>query len=126
MSTTDNADSRTFPRVTDSSKVKSTVVVTSGTSMEIASGLATNISGGGICFRTEDPYKLGTMLALELELPGMPVAVIALARVVWVQESPSEAEPERPWELGCEFHWVGWDSNVAQARIADYIRKKLG
>ncbi len=33
---------------------------------------------------------------------------------------------ERPWELGCEFHWVGWDSNVAQARIADYIRKKLG
>ena len=67
----------------------------------------------------------GVLLAMELDLPGYPAGVIALARVKWCERQAS-AEPSMPFEVGAEFHWIGWESVQAQQNIASYIRTKLG
>ena len=68
----------------------------------------------------DEPIADGTLLALELSLPGFPSDVIALARVVWQRK-----RADKRLDTGCEFHWVGWDSTQAQQRVADFIRHRL-
>ena len=113
-------DKRSYPRVGADAKLKFRVVDDAGPDVT-AAGLATNISGGGICFTADARIENGALLALELPLPGFPSDVIALARVVWQLK-----RPDRRFDIGCEFHWVGWESSLAQQKVADFIRSKLG
>ncbi len=113
------SEQREYPRVSAQSKLKYKVVEGEGPDTS-AAGVATNISGGGICFVMDEPIPDGTLLALELTLPGFPSDVIALARVVWQRK-----RADKRLDTGCEFHWVGWDSTQAQQRVADFIRHRL-
>lgn len=83
-------------------------------------GIVNNISGGGISFVSKDKLEIGTMLALEVALPGFPTNVISMGRVVW-----SEKGEEGSWENGVEFWWIGWKDEVAQNQIRGFISDAL-
>ncbi|MFT5433547.1 MAG: hypothetical protein ACI9OJ_004253 [Myxococcota bacterium] len=107
---------RQFPRVDDSTRIRWRPAPADTSFQE---GMQLNISGGGVCFASPSAIDIDTMLALELNSPGFPVSVLALGRVVWCREAPTG------FEVGLEFHWVGWDSNSAQTQIADYVKDRL-
>lgn len=81
-----------------------------------------NISGGGISFVTAEPIDVGHMLALEVQLPGFPTAVISMGKVVWCR--PSNDEPGRH-EAGVEFWWIGWKDEETQNQIREFIAESL-
>ena len=115
-------DYRQFPRVSAAANLRWRVVEGDEIKPQTppdSGGLQINISGGGICFATPDPLATGAMLAIELQLPGYPSGVIALARVVWCRKAASGHE------VAAEFHWVGWDSTSVQEQVLSYIREQL-
>lgn len=116
------SDGRQFPRVADSANLKWRVIVNGPQTGPTMRGLQLNISGGGICFLSNDPVPEGKMVALELQLPGFPSAILAMGKVVWSKPAP-DAPGE--FEIGAEFHWIGWDSAAAQEQVLNYIRRKL-
>ena len=115
-------DRRTFPRISESRRLRVREVTTDDSG---DGGMTLNISGGGICFAHTSQLKPGAMLAMELDLPGYPAGVIALASVRWCEHRPG-AEPGLDYEVGAAFHWIGWESAAAQEQVARYIRSKLG
>ncbi|MGM0575119.1 MAG: PilZ domain-containing protein [Myxococcota bacterium] len=114
---------REFPRVGQNTHVKCRPLNDEGLEDLQGDGYTVNISGGGIGFLYKEYVKPGSHVALNLELPQFPSDVIALARVVWCE--PTGDEEEMPYEIGAEFHWIGWESSSAQNQIATYIRDKL-
>jgi hypothetical protein len=115
-----SSNRREFPRVGENTQVRWRRV--DGDSAELGDAPTLNISGGGVCFQTWERIEPGTHVALQLDLPGIPLPVIALAKVVW---SELATRGSMPWEVGAEFHWVGWESGDAQKRIGDYLVAKL-
>ncbi len=111
---------RQFPRISESTQVRWRRVEHDPTTLGDSATL--NISGGGVCFQAWERIERDTHIAIQLELPGMPLPVIALARVAWCELAQDGA---MPWDVGAEFHWVGWESGDAQKRIADYLVQKL-
>lgn len=85
-----------------------------------APGVMSNISGGGICFVATESHEVGTMLALELALPGFPSRVISFGRVSWC-----EARSDSRFDVGVEFWWIGWSDVEAQKRIRHFITQAL-
>jgi hypothetical protein len=114
------SENRQFPRLKNNAKVKWRVSSTPDSPVQLDDGLQINISGGGICFASQLSAPVGTMIALELDLPSYPTALLALARVRWVDPVESGG-----FEIGAEFHWIGWDSNFAQQQIANFVKSKL-
>lgn len=110
-----------FPRMHDDDLIRCKPL-TAREQAQVAAGLGTNIAGGGIVFGSARHLEVGTFVALDLELPGYPSSVMALARVKAVNPV---IHPDRPYELTVEFHWVGWSSPTAQQQIADYLRARL-
>ncbi|MCB9730330.1 MAG: PilZ domain-containing protein [Deltaproteobacteria bacterium] len=115
-----NQNRRQFPRVAESTQVRWRRV--DQDAAELGEAATMNISGGGICFQAWERIDSGSHIAVQLELPGIPLPVIALARVVWCELA---TEGAMPWDVGAEFHWVGWESGDAQRRIGDYLVDKL-
>lgn len=118
-------DKRQFPRVNESARLKWRVADPSDLleSPPIDDGLQINISGGGIAFFADVAPKMGATLAIKLDLPGYPSSIIALARAVWIE--PSSRDGAAGFDVGAEFHWIGWDSNFAQQQIASYVKERL-
>ena len=115
-------DNRRFPRVAG----ECNMVVRplddaseSGLSRPSDDAVMNNISGGGVSFVQAEPIDVGTMLALELELPGFPTSVISMGKVVWCRPN------EGGHEVGVEFWWVGWRDHEAQKQIGEYITRTL-
>ncbi|MSR74005.1 MAG: PilZ domain-containing protein [Planctomycetes bacterium] len=113
---------RTYPRVSSECVVEwkpvdnDPLLETLGASQ---SGFVQNISGGGMCVRLDRTPEHGTMLALKLQLPGLPSGILALGKVCWIQ--PVEAG----CDVGIEFWWVGWNDQGAQEAIRGFITDRL-
>lgn len=82
------------------------------------SSLAVNISGGGICFETEEKLDKDSVVALEINANDLESSILGLARVAWCKQRGAR------YEVGAEFWWVGWRDNETQSNIADYIATK--
>ena len=115
-------DNRRFPRVAG----ECNMVVRplddaseSGLSRPSDEAVMNNISGGGVSFIHPTQLDIGTMLALELELPGFPTSVISMGKVAWCRKAGGE------FEIGVEFWWVGWRDHEAQKKIGEYITHAL-
>jgi Tfp pilus assembly protein PilZ len=113
-------DRRTFPRVAADCVVQWKVLADAPQPPTSQGGaFVQNISGGGVCVSMDDPPAKGTMLALNLALPGLPSPVIALGKVAWLQPTA------RGGDVGIEFWWVGWSDPSAQDALRHLITAKL-
>lgn len=61
---------------------------------------AHDVSLGGICTYSDEHYRVGARLELELQLQGLGQAVV-LAEVVWIQSTPAGA-PAR-YDVGLRY-----------------------
>ena len=113
---------RKYPRIKESCKVKYRIVQDTERQLEKQGGAAVNISGGGMCFSSDEEIELGSMITLEMTLSGLSAPVVSLARVVWCERS----EGPEGFDVGVEFWWIGWADEEAQAKMLKYIDLKLG
>lgn len=113
---------RSYPRVTSECVVdwkpveNDPIVAALG---QTQSGFVQNISGGGMCVRLDRDPGQGALLALNLQLPGLPSGIIALGKVCWVEPAAATCD------VGIEFWWVGWNNPGAQEAIRGFINSKL-
>ncbi len=112
---------RKFPRVKAGWAVEYRVVADSEFQKSSVSGLAVDISGGGICLEAKEEMAPGTMVAIDLHSPEFGTPILALAKVVWCKKRLfSEL-----FDVGAEFLWSGWGDSSAQAKIAEYVKQRL-
>lgn len=109
---------RKFPRIDKNYDVSYKCIEKDQFESNPISGLAVNISGGGVCFEAKEKLSKGTVVALEIAAGNLDSSILGLARVAWCKQR-GEA-----FEVGAEFWWVGWRDNEAQNNIADYIRSE--
>lgn len=107
--------SRKFPRVSKEYRVSYSLVDQEQFDRNPVSSLAVNISGGGICFTSEEPLAKGSMVALDIDADDLHSSILALAKVKW-RKTAGES-----YEVGAEFWWIGWRDNEAQTTVADFI-----
>ncbi|PON14984.1 hypothetical protein C2W62_26200 [Candidatus Entotheonella serta] len=107
--------SRKFPRVSKEYRVSYSLVDQEQFDRNPVSSLAVNISGGGICFTSEEPLAKGSMVALDIDADDLHSSILALAKVKWSKSSGDS------YEIGAEFWWIGWRDNEAQTSVADFI-----
>ena len=112
---------RKFPRVKASWALEYRAVSESAFAASPISGLAVDISGGGICLEAEQDLARGAMLAIDLHSPEFDTPILALARVVWCRKRLFSDV----YDVGAEFLWISWADMSAQARIAEYVKKNL-
>ena len=60
----------------------------------------TNISSGGVRIYSDEQLKPGKRLEIEFFLPN-GISIVAIARVVWIEELPAGAEAR--YDVGLEF-----------------------
>jgi hypothetical protein len=114
-------DNRSFWRVSDACAMTWRPVGDDPVFADLAQqkGVMKNISGGGVCFRSETDPGVGTMMAMSLELPGLPTSVLSLGRAVWTKPSGGG------FDVGVEFWWIGWKDEDAQQKIRSFIADKV-
>jgi uncharacterized protein (TIGR02266 family) len=80
------------------------------------SGLTMNMSEGGVFVATHHAVPQGTVLALELTLPGSETPITAVAEVRWTRDYNGESDV--PPGLGLQF--IGLDE-ISLARIRAFV-----
>jgi uncharacterized protein involved in exopolysaccharide biosynthesis len=65
-------------------------------------GLLTNISESGINFKTEDKPQKGSLINIELNLPGSKI-IKTKARIIWTHEISLKEDGDGPFSVGAEF-----------------------
>ena len=106
---------RKYPRINKGYEVSYKCIEKDQFEENPISGLAVNISGGGICFEAKEKLAKGTVIALEINSGNLESSILGLARVAWCKQRGEL------FEVGAEFWWVGWRDNQAQSNIAEYI-----
>jgi len=77
-----------------------------------------NIGLGGIKIYSEEEFKIGNRLELELFLPD-ETSVVCTARVVWQELLPEGAVAK--YENGLEFLEISPDSIQALVKVFDFL-----
>ncbi len=112
---------RRYPRVKAGWGVEYRVVTDTESQKSPVSGLAVDISGGGICLEAKEEMTPGTMVAIDLHSPDFGTPILALAKTVWCKKRLfSEV-----YDIGAEFLWSGWGDSSAQSKIAEYVKQRL-
>ena len=106
---------RQFPRVSKEYRVSYSLVDQEQFDRNPVSSLAVNISGGGVCFSSDEPLAKGSMVALDIDADDLHSSILALAKVKWCKTQGDS------YEIGAEFWWIGWRDNDAQNTVADFI-----
>jgi len=66
--------------------------------------LSKNISQGGVCVIAYEEYKLGDLLDIKVNLPGIAEAIQAIGKVAWVKEfSVGDGKNSKRYDVGLEF-----------------------
>jgi len=107
---------RKYPRFSKNCQVRFKVVELDQMPME---GTTVNISGGGLCFRSDDEMPAGSMLALEIRIPNAPAPVMAMGKLLW--QKPLD---DGSYENGLEFWWLGWTGEEAEEKNDGKVRKE--
>ena len=82
---------------------------------ELFSEFARNINEGGIFVETEQPPEVGSPIALEFRIPGVPEPIAAHGRVMRVSDGTGHEPPG----MGVQFEQL---SNQARDLINDLVR----
>jgi len=115
-----SSEKRRFPRLKNSCGIRYRKVEADALPEEGTDALTVNISGGGICFESEEAMEPGALLAIELTLPEFNSPVVSFGRTVWCEPTPDDR-----YAVGLEFWWIGWGDDGAQKAISEYIKSTL-
>ena len=91
---------RKYPRFSKNCEVRFKVVELEEMPLR---GTTMNISGGGLCFKTQEEVPAGKMVALEIDIPNAPSPVKAMGKVLWTRKIDDGC-----FENGVQFWWLGW------------------
>jgi len=114
-------DRRKFPRLGTIWDMSYKTMSSEEFSVNPLSSFTVNISGGGICFETQEEIPEGTVLTIELKSKIFPSSILALGKTVWCRKD----EEKDKYDVGIEFWWIGWKDKDAQQAVADYINKQI-
>lgn len=115
------SEKRKFPRLGTVWDVNYRMISSEEFSKNSIKSLTVNISGGGICFESEEEIPEGAVLTLELKSSIFPSSIIAIGKSAWCKK---EREKDK-YEVGIEFWWTGWKDKDAQKAVADYISEQI-
>jgi len=87
------------------------------------SGLTMNMSEGGVFVATYHVVPVGTLLAVQLQLPFRDEPIVALAEVRWTRGY--SGQDDVPPGLGLQFVDVDEASLVAIRRFVETVREPL-
>ncbi len=87
---------------------------------EFKAAYSTNISGGGLFIRTQQPLPLNQPLRIRFSLPGLSRYLVIHAVVVWTNPHPSRSS--YPSGMGVKF--VDLDPAVKEI-ISRYVKERL-
>jgi uncharacterized protein (TIGR02266 family) len=87
------------------------------------SGLTMNVSEGGVFVATVRLMEPGTMLIIDMDLPGEDDPIIALAEVRWTRVY--SGDPDVPPGLGLKFVHLCDESLAKIRRFAERVREPL-
>lgn len=90
------------------------------TAQEFTAAYATNISGGGIFIRTQQPLPLNRDVQIRFTLPGIPQKFVLHGLVVWSNPHPSRSS--FPPGMGIKF--MDLDPE-AKTIIAGFVKERL-
>lgn len=76
--------------------------------------VTTNISAGGILLFSNEPFALGSVVEIKIELPDSDPAVTCLAKIVRIEE----IEPEKNYHIGAQFLDI---TSADRARINKFV-----
>ena len=81
--------------------------------------LSKNISQGGVCVIAYEEYKIGDLVDVKINLPGISDAVKAIGKVVWIKEfSVGDGKNSKRFDVGLEFIGV---NDVVFEKISKYL-----
>lgn len=87
------------------------------------SGLTMNVSEGGVFVATQKMMKPGTMLIVDMQLPGESEPIIALAEVRWSRAFSGDVDV--PPGLGLKFVALCDESLAKIRRFAERVRQPI-
>lgn len=58
-----------------------------------------DISGGGVCIRTQECLPVSSLIELKINFPHIATSIFALAKVIWVRQRGRG----RRYEVGMQF-----------------------
>ena len=83
-----------------------------------AGSLTRNLSGGGVCFRSNEFISLACRLVVEINLPTNPKPIKAITKVAWIRKIPTGDQ----YELGNQFLDMGRED---KEKIVEFVKKSL-
>lgn len=93
---------------------------------EFCSGTGVNISGAGICFVTEAPVGIGSMLELAIEFNVFPpIHLMALGKTLRAREMLDFPETQRHFEVAVEFSDIHEDDRDEVIRYTFRRQREL-
>ena len=81
--------------------------------------IARNLSGGGICFKSNKFVSLACRLIVEVSLPTSLKPIKAISKVAWIRKIPSSDQ----YELGSQFLEI---TKEDRANILNFVNQSLG
>lgn len=87
------------------------------------SGITMNVSEGGVFVATQKMMATGTLLIVDMALPGEDEPIIALAEVRWTRSFSSD--PDIPAGLGLKFVHLEGESLDKIRRFAERVREPI-
>ncbi len=115
----EGAERRRFPRLRETCAIRVRPIAGASVPVDGVQAITVNISGGGLCYRSDTPVEAGEFLAIELTIPEFSSPVVALARATYCEPAGAGSD------VGIEFWWVGWGDDTAQRAIANFIKTEL-
>lgn len=105
---------RKSPRLDESWQVTYRVMDSEGWSPPVQQNTI-NISGGGLCFASNEQLSPETLITFELFCERKSMHLAGLAKIMW-------CEPKQgTYENGAVFCWHEWACDAAPQAIHDYV-----
>ncbi len=83
-----------------------------------AGSMTRNLSGGGVCFNSNEFVSLACRLVVEISLPNAPKPVKAISKIAWIRKVPSTDQ----YELGNQFLEI---TKEDRANIVNFVNQTM-
>ena len=114
----DWVDDGPFPRV------RVQVEIDAGSEHNFWSDLTMDVAqGGGVFIATAKYFKPGTMLIVDMEIPGSEEPIMAMAKVAWSRLFTDD--PDAPPGIGLQFVHISPDAIRSIRRFSDHVREPM-